>query len=313
MGQFIDLTGKIYGRLTVIERVKMQNKKEAYWRCACACGEEIITRGSSLRNAHTTSCGCLQRDVVSEKLAKPFEIGEKIGYWVILGRASGYNGKGAYWHCRCICGAERDINGEHLRNGATTSCGCMQGQSVSEANLINLIGQRFGTLTVVQKSDKKVKGDVYWQCVCDCGNIIDTSGHNLRRGSTLSCGCLGMSHGEYHISDLLNNNHIDYIYNRGYFADLKNEDNNLLRYDFILFDNNHRPYRIIEFDGIQHNEPINFFGGFHSLLKTKKNDIIKNQYALSHNIPLVRIPYSKRDSMTLDDLLGNKYLIKGEI
>ena len=43
----------------------------------------------------------------------------------------------------------------------------------------------------------------------------------------------------------------------------------------------------------------------------QKNDDLKNQYALSHNIPLVRIPYNKRDSMNLDDLLGSKYLIKG--
>lgn len=41
-----------------------------------------------------------------------------------------------------------------------------------------------------------------------------------------------------------------------------------------------------------------------------KNDTLKNQYALSHNIPLVRIPYSKRDSMTLDDILGDSYLYK---
>ena len=70
--------------------------------------------------------------------------------------------------------------------------------------------------------------------------------------------------------------------------------------------------RIIEFDGTQHNRPNDFFGGEEKFLKQQENDKIKNQYALSHNIPLVRIPYSKRNTMTIEDLLGDKYLIKGD-
>ena len=35
----------------------------------------------------------------------------------------------------------------------------------------------------------------------------------------------------------------------------------------------------------------------------------KNQYAFDHNIPLVRIPYKERDNITLDLLLGDKYLL----
>ena len=46
------------------------------------------------------------------------------------------------------------------------------------------------------------------------------------------------------------------------------------------------------------------------LKATQKRDKIKNNYALSHNIPLVRIPYWERDNITLDLLLGNKYLQK---
>lgn len=63
-------------------------------------------------------------------------------------------------------------------------------------------------------------------------------------------------------------------------------------------------------DGQQHNKPYEYFGGVEKFLTVRKNDTLKNQYALSHNIPLVRIPYSKRDSMTLDDILGDSYLYK---
>lgn len=41
----------------------------------------------------------------------------------------------------------------------------------------------------------------------------------------------------------------------------------------------------------------------------KRRDNEKNEYALSHNIPLVRIPYWERDNITLDMLLGDQYLI----
>ena len=41
----------------------------------------------------------------------------------------------------------------------------------------------------------------------------------------------------------------------------------------------------------------------------KKRDEEKNQYALSNNILLVRIPYTERDNITLETLLGNQYLV----
>ena len=82
-----------------------------------------------------------------------------------------------------------------------------------------------------------------------------------------------------------------------------------MRYDFILLDDMNVPYRIIEFDGEQHDKPISHFGGLERFEKQKKNDLIKNQYALSHNIPLVRIPYDMRHTMDFDALMGSKYII----
>jgi hypothetical protein len=57
----------------------------------------------------------------------------------------------------------------------------------------DLIGQRFGRLTVLRLSDKTDKyGEIFWQCLCDCGKETVVRGHSLRRktGSTKSCGCL---------------------------------------------------------------------------------------------------------------------------
>lgn len=64
--------------------------------------------------------------------------------------------------------------------------------------LRNLVGQQFGRLTVIKKSEKKDNKRVYWDCICECGNktIVPTS--NLTRGHTKSCGCLNADHSLKH-------------------------------------------------------------------------------------------------------------------
>lgn len=46
------------------------------------------------------------------------------------------------------------------------------------------------------------------------------------------------------------------------------------------------------------------------LKQRQERDKIKNQYALDNNIDLIRIPYWERDNITIDYILGNKFLIK---
>ena len=78
------------------------------------------------------------------------------------------------------------------------------------------------------------------------------------------------------------------------------------RYDFAILKNNDI-IRLIEFDGEQHFMEIPAWG---KLETTQKRDKVKNDYALTHNIPLVRIPYWERDNITLDMIMGDQYLIK---
>lgn len=56
-----DLTGNVFGRLTVLG-YHHTDKKVAYWSCLCSCGNEVVVRGSSLRNGMTKSCGCYRTD-----------------------------------------------------------------------------------------------------------------------------------------------------------------------------------------------------------------------------------------------------------
>lgn len=70
---------------------------------------------------------------------------------------------------------------------------------------VNLIGQRFGRLTVIEKAESlidkggKIRGR--WKCKCDCGNECLVLTDTLRAGSTKSCGCYRVDLGKEHILD----------------------------------------------------------------------------------------------------------------
>lgn len=58
------------------------------------------------------------------------------------------------------------------------------------AKSINLIGQHFNRLTIIDYAGRNNKNCCVWLCLCDCGNRKKVVGYDLRRGHTKSCGCL---------------------------------------------------------------------------------------------------------------------------
>lgn len=66
MGNFIDLTGRKYGRLTVLSKNGNKAHNEIQWNCICECGRSVVVKGRLLRKGTTKSCGCLH----SEQLVK---------------------------------------------------------------------------------------------------------------------------------------------------------------------------------------------------------------------------------------------------
>lgn len=58
----IDLTGKRFGRLVVIEQDDFVKYDRPRWLCRCDCGNEIVVRGNSLRQGDTVSCGCVKKE-----------------------------------------------------------------------------------------------------------------------------------------------------------------------------------------------------------------------------------------------------------
>lgn len=69
MPPLIDLTGRIFGRLTVIGKSAVQDRlRRPKWLCKCECGNSSDVMGEKLRKGRTKSCGCLQREFVRDAL-----------------------------------------------------------------------------------------------------------------------------------------------------------------------------------------------------------------------------------------------------
>lgn len=64
-----DMTGKRFGRLTVLHRAQNRSGMTA-WHCRCDCGTELDVIAHNLVIGNTRSCGCLKRDRVSDALFK---------------------------------------------------------------------------------------------------------------------------------------------------------------------------------------------------------------------------------------------------
>ena len=90
------------------------------------------------------------------------------------------------------CNQEKYISAQTFEKGRSKSCGCQRyknrptGMRCKKTK--NLVGQRFGKLTVLS-CDGLIKKRVRWLCRCDCGNEKSVAGLYLNHNETTSCGC----------------------------------------------------------------------------------------------------------------------------
>lgn len=289
MPKLIDLTGQKFNSLTVIKRVENIGKKTA-WLCKCDCGKEIIVKGEYLRNGTTKSCGCKnKKDLTNQRFGRLIAIKPTV---------KRTKDRCVIWYCKCDCGKTIEVSSKSLIQGNTKSCGCLSNETRAQNgrnNKIDLTGKKFGFLTVIKDSGERKGSNVLWLCQCKCGNKVKIKGTSLLHG-VKSCGCL-KSKGEQKIIEILNAHNIDYTTQK--------------TFDTCCFDNKYPAYfdfyienkYLIEYDGEQHfnykNEGWNNKENFN---KTKERDLIKNQWCKQNNIPLIRIPYWKLDTLNFDDL-----------
>lgn len=116
--------------------------------------------------------------------------GKKFNRLTVISDPIRRNGK-IFYLCQCECGNTKEIRIDHLKNGDTQSCGCLQKERASQKLTQDLTGNRYGKLVVLERDfSKKSKRGAYWICKCDCGNIVSVCSIDLKTKSTQSCGCL---------------------------------------------------------------------------------------------------------------------------
>ena len=88
---------------------------------------------------------------------------------------------GKKWECECDCGKICYYPANYLNSSHASSCGCKKKP--------NLIGKKFGRLTVMSAFGINKNGHKIWNCKCDCGKLRTAIGTKLVNGRTQSCGC----------------------------------------------------------------------------------------------------------------------------
>lgn len=125
MARFKNIIGERFGRLTVIN-ITDDRSKDGYviWLCKCDCGNEIKCNTKKLRNKNTRSCGCLQKEIISNSRRKDLT-GMRFGYLTALSPTSEKRHGSIVWNCICDCGNYHKTTAEMLLGGKCKSCGCV--------------------------------------------------------------------------------------------------------------------------------------------------------------------------------------------
>jgi len=225
-----------------------------------------------------------------------------------------------WWQCKDNSKHEWKINIDH-RTGGSRCPYCAEYFPSEEHNLL-VKNPKLCEDWDYDKNDKdpeeytpSSRKKVWWKCKeCSHSWFIQINNRNNGNG----CPNCAESKGEKIISEVLGKYNINY--NIQYvFDDLLSDLGNKLRFDTSVFKDEEKVnlQLLIEFDGQQHFEWIKSWMPEKSFKKLQYHDILKNQYCISHNIPLIRIPYWEIDNIELiltDILIHNnmdsKFIIK---
>jgi len=285
-----DLTGMKFGKLTVVKMLyNYNNTHKTKCLCKCECGNECIRTAYDLKHSKLSSCGCGKKEYIRNTCGKEID-GMKFGRLLVLETLWEENPPKV--KCLCDCGNTVILRKSDVQSSHTLSCGCLQSERASEANMVDHTNKvsDYG-IKLLKQHEKNKLGQWMWECECGiCGNHFYDLPARILNGHVRSCGCLKRSSNELFISDFLNNLGVKYE-TQYKFDDCKSDKNYPLYFDFAIFQGSNL-LCLIEYDGIQHFTPKDIFGGKDAYKETQIRDAIKNNYCKDKGITLYRLPYT---------------------
>lgn len=187
------MIGQKFGRWTVLDKYELTTKGEKKWLCHCDCGTERYVLERSLMYGGSLSCGCLRKERAAQAIS-PDLTGKTFGQLTVIQKIEKHEKKyGAWWLCKCSCGAEYEVLGTLLVTGRRTRCASKIHQK--NYSYADIAGQKFGRLTALYPAKRYDScGSVIWRCRCDCGNEVEVPYNNLLYTNLKSCGCQKKEH-----------------------------------------------------------------------------------------------------------------------
>lgn len=134
---FNDLTGRRFGRWTVLHlsNNKTSNNK-SMWTCQCDCGNIRDIKPDSLISGRSQSCGCLQKEVVSNNSFVDIT-GQTFGRLTALEFIGCDRHQCRLWRCVCSCPSHNETITTYssLVTGKSQSCGCLREERCVDATV----------------------------------------------------------------------------------------------------------------------------------------------------------------------------------
>jgi len=235
-------------------------------------------------NHHLKGQGCPECSSTKKTLGRFISESNKVHNYKYIYSKSIY--KNALSKIEIICpkhGSFFQRTEAHLRGQGCSKCNFESQNKTTKEFIVDAIkvhGNKYDYSKVNYKNNyTKVK------IVCKKhGCFLQISNSHLNGRGCPNC---NTSKGELKIKKYLDSYNINYIQQKT-FKDCKYK--RFLKFDFYLPEEN----VCIEYDGIQHFQPIKYFGGEKAFNKTKIRDNIKNNYCNEKNIQLIRIKYNQR-------------------
>lgn len=189
-----DLVGKVFGKLTVIEKTTNPNRKDkrTAWLCKCDCGNYCYANSSSLNGGKSIQCSDCAHAMSGLKRRKDL-VGTRFGKLTVTKMIYPDDRKAdskTYCECVCDCGnVIRRPTSDLIRrkNSLFASCGCAKDE-IADSRSKDIINIKFGRLKAIEEFKQDGKRKI--RCQCDCGNNVIVAKSDLLFGHTQSCGCL---------------------------------------------------------------------------------------------------------------------------
>lgn len=272
-------------------------KKDLHLRCKC--GNDFKTSYSYFMSNHKITClKCSQKSSLKNKIKYEEEV------FVNYGLIPIEKYKGSTKRIYCI-----DDDGYYVYC-STESLQKYMNPKFTIFNVCNkYVIENIRRFIIIENLDCELLSNVYinnkdkLKFKCSCGNIYYNDLYHFKNGVGQQCKGCGRKHikskMESYVEKYLNSLNIT-NYREKVFEDCR--DKYTLPFDFYL------PYynTLIECQGIQHYEPIEYFGGEEHLKYIQLHDKIKKQYCHKNNIKLIEISYKDFQNNKIEKIINDK-------